>query len=69
MSEQIVGNGPTIDYRSPDWHRIAEHLSIEREENLKYVLNKGTSETDTQYYRGRIAQIDAILDWDPYASR
>lgn len=68
MSFSYVGS-PYIDYNSPDWLRVTEHLAEDREHSLKYILNKDVTIDETNFHRGRIAQIDAILEWASNASR
>lgn len=60
---------PGIDYNSPDWHRIVEQLEDMRAESIKYLLSKDVDMSNTYFYRGKVAIIDTILDWNPYASR
>lgn len=60
---------PRIDYNSPDWHRIVEHLEDVRSDAIKYLLSKDVEMNATNFHRGRIAIIDAILDWNPHTSR
>lgn len=60
---------PRIDYNSPDWHRIVEHLEDVRSEAVQFLLSKDVDLANTNFHRGRIAIIDAILDWNPHASR
>lgn len=60
---------PAIDFNSPDWHRIVEYLTAERDDHIKRVLGNGVSERDADFYRGRIHQIGQILDWSPQAGR
>ena len=60
---------PRIDYNSPDWHRIVEHLEDMRQDSVKYLLSKDVDFTNTNFHRGQVAIIDTILDWNPHASR
>lgn len=60
---------PRIDYNSPDWHRIVEHLEYVRSDAIKFLLSKDVEINTTNFHRGRIAIIDAILDWNPHTSR
>lgn len=60
---------PRIDYNSPDWHRIVEQLEDTRSDAIKFLLSKDVEINDTNFHRGRIAIIDAILDWNPHTSR
>lgn len=69
-NEQYVDTSkPALDYNSPDWHRIVEFLTAEKEDHVRRVLGNGVSERDADFYRGRILQIEQILDWSPYAGR
>lgn len=70
MSETMVDESkPRIDFNSPDWHRIVEHLSAERDDLVKQVLGTDVTERRADFYRGRILQISQILEWSPYAGR
>lgn len=70
MSETMVDEStPRIDFNSPDWHRIVEHLSAERNDLVKQVLATDVTERRADFYRGRILQINQILEWSPYAGR
>lgn len=60
---------PRIDYNSPDWHRIVEHLEDLRTEAITFLLSKDVDMPTTYFHRGRAAIIDAILDWNPHTSR
>lgn len=60
---------PKIDYNSPDWHRMVEHLEDMRDDAIKFLLSPETDLIKTNFHRGRVACIDAILDWNPHNSR
>jgi hypothetical protein len=60
---------PKLDYNSPDWHRIVDFLKETSSDLTKQVLGKGVTERDADFFRGRILQIEQILDWSPYAGR
>ncbi len=60
---------PAIDYNSPDWHRIVKFLEELKSDSTKIVLGHGVSERDADFHRGRVLQIDMILEWSPYAGR
>lgn len=69
-NEQTVDQTrPRLDYNSPDWHRIVEFLTEEKAEYTKQVLASDVPERKADFYRGRILQIEQILDWSPYAGR
>lgn len=69
-NEQYVDTStPKLDYNSPDWHRIVEFLTEEKSDMTKQVLATDVPERKADALRGRILQIEQILDWSPYAGR
>lgn len=60
---------PRIDYNSPDWHRIVEHLQSDLNDETNTLVAKGVDERTADFIRGRIHQIRMILDWSPHAGR
>lgn len=70
MEDKVIDDTvPAIDYRSPDWQRIVEHLQAELQEHTNIVIAHDTNERKSDFHRGRIHQIRAILDWSPLLSR
>lgn len=69
MSNESNSHNPRVDYASPDWHRIVEFLTEEKNDLVRSVLDSQVSERKADFYRGRILQIEQILDWAPQAGR
>jgi len=71
MSDELYvdESSPRIDYNSPDWHRIVEFLTEASVDLSRQLKARGVNERDADFYRGRILQIEQILDWSPYAGR
>lgn len=71
MSDELYvdESSPRIDYNSPDWHRIVEFLTEASVDLSRQLKARGVNERDADFHRGRILQIEQILDWSPYASR
>lgn len=71
MSEELYvdESRPALDYNSPDWHRLVEFLNSDLIDLHKQVVARAVNERDADFYRGRILQIEQILNWSPYAGR
>lgn len=71
MSDELYvdTSTPKLDYNSPDWHRIVEFLTEAKEDLVKQTLAYDVPERKADFFRGRILQIEQILDWSPYAGR
>ena len=71
MSDELYvdTSKPKLDYNSPDWHRIVEFLTEAKEDLVKQTLAYDVPERKADFFRGRVLQIEQILDWSPYAGR
>ena len=55
---------PELDYFSGTRVKLKERLLKELEDLRRAIEVNGTDLTVTQFYRGRIAEIRNILDWE-----
>jgi hypothetical protein len=53
---------PVINQTDASWVALCGYLASKREEYVKVLCNQGTSRKITHILRGKVAQIDEILD-------
>jgi len=51
-----------ISFEGSDWGEVERHVELSIKSDLDALKNHTISHDDTQYYRGRIAAMEELLD-------
>ena len=51
-----------IDVKSETWEDVVEHASKQIERSSQALLQRGMSQNDSEFYRGRIDALQELVD-------